>query len=147
MNNVIRGTKYTNYVRKIPIDKPKYDGDIFEKIPHNKVIGKYIDVLENVGRYNQNMYIIDSDRTDGLFDKIFGYASLDRQMKEVNSQKIQGNKNIPELRFPEFEGEWITYKLCDVVTRIIRKNKNFIVLLVIHLILQTLILAINYLVI
>ena len=37
---------------------------------------------------------------------------------------MQGNKNIPELRFPEFEGEWITYKLCDVVTRIIRKNKN-----------------------
>ena len=65
----------------------------------------------------------------------------------LHSQKIQCNKNIPELRFPEFEGEWITYKLCDVVTRIIRKNKNFIVLLVIHLILQTLILAINYLVI
>ncbi|ABC56884.1 restriction endonuclease subunit S [Methanosphaera stadtmanae] len=37
---------------------------------------------------------------------------------------MQCNKNIPELRFPEFEGEWITYKLCDVVTRIIRKNKN-----------------------
>lgn len=37
---------------------------------------------------------------------------------------MQGNKNVPELRFPEFEGEWITYKLCDVVTRIIRKNKN-----------------------
>ena len=37
---------------------------------------------------------------------------------------MQCNKNIQELRFPEFEGEWITYKLCDVVTRIIRKNKN-----------------------
>ena len=52
--------------------------------------------------------------------------SLQRQTenKDEDSQKIQGNKNIPELRFPEFEGEWITYKLCDVVTRIIRKNKN-----------------------
>lgn len=86
--NINRGNKYTNYSKKIPIDKPKYDGDIFEKIPHNKVIGKFVDVLENVGRYNQNMYIIDSDRTDGLFDKVFGYTSLDRQMKEVNIDDI-----------------------------------------------------------
>ena len=52
--------------------------------------------------------------------------SLQRQTenKDEDSQELQGNKNIPELRFPEFEGEWITYKLCDVVTRIIRKNKN-----------------------
>lgn len=114
MNNVIRGTKYTNYVRKIPIDKPKYDGDIFEKIPHNKVIGKYIDVLENVGRYNQNMYIIDSDRTDGLFDKIFGYASLDRQMKEVNIGDIieieyigLNNRNLKE--YHEFKVSKVYY--------------------------------------
>ena len=34
--------------------------------------------------------------------------SLQRQTenKDEDSQKIQGNKNIPELRFPEFEGEW-----------------------------------------
>lgn len=34
--------------------------------------------------------------------------SLQRQTenKDENSQKIQGNKNIPELRFPEFEEEW-----------------------------------------
>lgn len=52
--------------------------------------------------------------------------SLQRQTenKDEDSQELQCNKNIPELRFPEFEGEWITYKLCDVVTRIIRKNKN-----------------------
>ena len=34
--------------------------------------------------------------------------SLQRQTenKDEDSQKIQCNKNIPELRFPEFEGEW-----------------------------------------
>ena len=39
--------------------------------------------------------------------------SLQRQTenKDEDSQKIQGNKNIPELRFPEFEGEWEDNKI------------------------------------
>lgn len=39
--------------------------------------------------------------------------SLQRQTenKDENSQKIQGNKNVPELRFPEFEGEWEDNKI------------------------------------
>ena len=43
--------------------------------------------------------------------------SLQRQTenKDENSQKIQGNKNIPELRFPEFEGEWIRNTLNKVI--------------------------------
>lgn len=39
--------------------------------------------------------------------------SLQRQTenKDEDSQKIQCNKNIPELRFPEFEGEWENNKI------------------------------------
>ena len=39
--------------------------------------------------------------------------SLQRQTenKDENSQKIQGNKNIPELRFPEFKDEWEDNKI------------------------------------
>ncbi|MCG9802765.1 restriction endonuclease subunit S [Staphylococcus argenteus] len=37
-----------------------------------------------------------------------------------NTQK----KNVPELRFPEFEGEWEEKKLGDITDRLIRKNKN-----------------------
>ncbi|UVJ27784.1 restriction endonuclease subunit S [Staphylococcus aureus] len=37
-----------------------------------------------------------------------------------NTQK----KNVPELRFPEFEGEWEEKKLGDLTDRVIRKNKN-----------------------
>ena len=39
--------------------------------------------------------------------------SLQRQTenKDEDSQKIQCNKNIPELRFPEFEGEWEDNKI------------------------------------
>ena len=42
--------------------------------------------------------------------------SLQRQTenKDENSQELQGNKNIPELRFPEFEGEWDNYCLEDI---------------------------------
>lgn len=82
--NVLRGDKYSNFVKKVPIDKERYNGDIFEKIVGNTVIGKYVDVLEDVGRYQQNLYIIDSDRLDEKFDKLFGCKSLDRQMSEVN---------------------------------------------------------------
>lgn len=43
--------------------------------------------------------------------------SLQRQTenKDEDSQKIQGNKNILELRFPEFEGEWIRNTLNKVI--------------------------------
>ncbi|MBE5675637.1 restriction endonuclease subunit S [Staphylococcus sp. SS87] len=37
-----------------------------------------------------------------------------------NTQK----KNVPELRFPEFEGEWEEKQLGEVADRVIRKNKN-----------------------
>ncbi|MRM27656.1 restriction endonuclease subunit S [Staphylococcus aureus] len=37
-----------------------------------------------------------------------------------NTQK----KNVPELRFPGFEGEWEEEKLGDITDRLIRKNKN-----------------------
>lgn len=39
--------------------------------------------------------------------------SLQRQTenKDENSQELQCNKNIPELRFPEFEGEWEDNKI------------------------------------
>ncbi|HDF0943963.1 TPA: restriction endonuclease subunit S [Staphylococcus aureus] len=33
-------------------------------------------------------------------------------------------KNVPELRFPGFEGEWEEKKLGDITDRLIRKNKN-----------------------
>ncbi len=81
--NVLRGDKYLNFIKKVPIDKDRYVGDIFKKVVGNKVIGKYVDVLEDVGRYQQKMYIIDSDRLDEKYDKIFGCKSLDRQMSEI----------------------------------------------------------------
>ncbi|HHX0300986.1 Type I restriction-modification system, specificity subunit S [Staphylococcus aureus] len=37
-----------------------------------------------------------------------------------NTQK----KNVPELRFPGFEGEWEEKKLGDLTDRVIRKNQN-----------------------
>ena len=34
------------------------------------------------------------------------------------------NLNVPNLRFPEFGGEWQNVTLSDIVTRVTRKNKN-----------------------
>ena len=42
-------------------------------------------------------------------------------MKTENDNK---NLNVPNLRFPEFDGEWEKVTLSKVVTRITRKNKN-----------------------
>ncbi len=84
MNSDEHNNRYSNYTKKIPVDENYYDDILFEKIPGNKIVGKYIDLSENVGRYHQNLYHIDSDRPDNKITKIFGYASLDRQMKEVN---------------------------------------------------------------
>lgn len=83
-NQVLRGNKYGNYIRKEPVDSISYNGDIFEKVSGNKVIGEYVDKVENVGKYGYDMYIIDSDRLDKKYDKIFSCKSLDRQMKEVS---------------------------------------------------------------
>lgn len=84
MNEVLRGSKYRNYIKKEPIDKPNYDGDIFEKIEGNKIQGKYVDKIEHIGKYGSSMYIFDTDRLDKKFDKIYSCAVLDRQMKAVN---------------------------------------------------------------
>lgn len=58
--------------------------------------------------------------------------SLQRQTenKDEDSQKIQGNKNIPELRFPEFEGEWKEVQIKDIANIVgggtpSTKNKDF----------------------
>ena len=42
-------------------------------------------------------------------------------MKTENDNK---NLNVPNLRFPEFDGEWEKVTLSKIVTRITRKNKN-----------------------
>lgn len=84
MNTDEHNNRYSNYTKKIPVDENYYDDIIFEKIPDNTIVGKYIDFSENVGRYHQNLYHIDTDRNDKKITKVFGYASLDRQMKEVN---------------------------------------------------------------
>ena len=41
---------------------------------------------------------------------------------ERKEQSPQGN--VPNLRFPEFSGEWANVTLSDIVTRVTRKNKN-----------------------
>lgn len=94
VNEVLRGTKYNNYSKKIPVDKPIYDGEIFERIEGNSFIGKYVDKLENVGKYGSSIYIFESDRLDGKFDKVFSCAVLDRQMKEVDIGEIVEIKYI-----------------------------------------------------
>lgn len=89
MNNaVLRGNKFNEYILKEPIDATFYDGEIWNPSINESIVGEYIAVLTDVGRYNQNMYIIDTDRLDGKYDKLFGYASLDRQMKEIKPHTI-----------------------------------------------------------
>ena len=48
----------------------------------------------------------------------------------TNNKNIdkQGNKllNVPNLRFPEFEGEWEKAKLSDITQRVSRKNKSIV---------------------
>ena len=107
-NDVKRGNKYDKYTNKIPVDKGRYSGEIFEKRIGNKVKGKLIDVLDNVGRYGYKLYIIDGDRLDGKHDKIFGCKSLDRQMKniligDIIEVEYLGKKVTQFKQYHEFE--------------------------------------------
>lgn len=82
--NILRGNKFEEYTIEDPVDSEFYSGEIWNPSENdNKLTGKFIDVLEDVGRYQQKMYILDTDRLDGKYDKVFGYTSLDRQMKEI----------------------------------------------------------------
>lgn len=85
---VLRGSKFKDYTVKESIDRPYYDGEIWNPNPNESLVGMYVDCLENTGKYNQSMYIIDTDRLDGKYDKIFGSTTLDRQMKKVNKSEI-----------------------------------------------------------
>lgn len=80
---VLRGDKYNEYTIKEPVNKPYYDGDIWNPITGETLKGKYIDYLENAGKFNKKLYVIESDRLDGKYDKIFGCASLDNQMEKI----------------------------------------------------------------
>lgn len=92
--------------KKIAVDELYYNENIFEKITGNKVTGKYIDVKEDVGKYHQNLYFIESLDSDKKITKLFGYSSLDRQMKLVNIGEIveveyiryNSNKNYHEYK-------------------------------------------------
>lgn len=105
-SEIKRGNKYSTYTERTSIDKEYYEGDIWNAKEGEKLIGKYIDVLHDVGKYKQNMYIIDTDRIDKKYDKIFGCTTLDRQMKEVHINDIleikyegqKGNKNYHEFK-------------------------------------------------
>lgn len=110
MNKVLRGDKYSNYTKLDPIDKPKYDGDIFEKVKGNKIIGKYVDKLSDVGKYHQDLYIFDTDRLDKKFDKIFSCVSMDRQMEKVNIGDIV---EVEYLNYNE-NGNYHEFKISKV---------------------------------
>ena len=91
---------------KIPVDEE----NIFEKIPENKVTGKYIDFKENVGKYHQNLYFIES-LEDQKITKLFGYKSLDRQMKllnlndlvEIEYIRFNSDRNYHEYKVSKLE--------------------------------------------
>ena len=85
---ILRGNKFKEYTIKEPVDKPYYDGDIWNPIAGEILIGEYIDCQENAGKYNQKLYIIDTDRIDGRCDKIFGCATLDRQMSKIEKGTV-----------------------------------------------------------
>jgi len=85
---VLRGNKFNEYNVKEPVDQEYYSGEIWNPEPNSILIGRYIDSLSNVGKFDQTMYIIDGDRLDGMYDKIFGCTSLDRQMKEIVPNEV-----------------------------------------------------------
>ena len=43
---------------------------------------------------------------------------------ECGNEKGIVTHNVPHLRFPEFEGEWIKIRLDGFTERVMRKNKN-----------------------
>ncbi len=88
---VKRGNKFDEYTVVESIDPEYYDGEIWK--PENPdvekiLIGKYIDCMENVGQYNRKMYVIDGDRLDGVYDKVYGCTSLNRQMEKVEPDSV-----------------------------------------------------------
>ena len=85
---VLRGTKFAEYTVKDPVDQEFYDGEIWNPKPNESLVGIYVDALTDVGKYNQIMYVIDGDRLDGMYDKIFGCKSLDRQMAEIDKGTV-----------------------------------------------------------
>lgn len=85
---VLRGTKFAEYTVKEPVDQEFYDGEIWNPKPNESLVGIYVDALTDVGKYNQIMYVIDGDRLDGMYDKIFGCKSLDRQMAEIDKGTV-----------------------------------------------------------
>lgn len=85
---VLRGTKFNEYTIKEPVDQEFYDGEIWNPKPNESLVGIYVDALSDVGKYNQIMYVIDGDRLDGMYDKIFGCTSLDRQMAEIDKGTV-----------------------------------------------------------
>lgn len=103
---ILRGNKYNEYTVKEPVNKPYYDGDIWNPLAGEILRGKYIDCLENAGQFKQNLYIIDSDRLDGRYDKVFGYTALDRQMSNIEKgtdiEIAYHGKNI-EKNYHEYE--------------------------------------------
>lgn len=116
--SVLRGSKYNEYTVKDPVDQSYYDGEIWNPKPNETLVGMYVDCLSDVGRFNQRMYIIDSDRLDGMYDKIFGCTSLDRQMKEIepssvieilyigkNQEKNYHEYKVSRLRKPETKNQ------------------------------------------
>lgn len=95
---------------KIAVDELYSNDNIFEKIPNNKVTGKYIDIKEDVGKYHQNLYFIESLDADKKITKLFGYSSLDRQMKllklddiiEVEYIRYNSTKNYHEYKVSKY---------------------------------------------
>ena len=47
-------------------------------------------------------------------------------LNSAEHEKNQGRKvlNVPNLRFPEFQGEWVRMRLDAFTERVMRKNKN-----------------------
>ena len=76
---VERGNKYKDYTLKQSVRK-QYSGDLMELVAGNSLVGEFVDIVPvDHGR----LYIFDTDRKDGNFDKIFGCKTLDQQMDQI----------------------------------------------------------------
>ena len=86
---VERGNKFEEYTIREPVGTEYYDGEIWHpNAVGNKLKGRYIDCLEHMGRYDKKMYVIDGDRMDGLYDKVFGCSRLDQLMDDVEPSSV-----------------------------------------------------------
>lgn len=81
-NGNVRRNSFEGYERR-EVTTYKYEGDIIDLKVGESLKGVFIEKLTNVGKYKQNMYIFDTGRDDGKFDKIFGRTKLDTLMKDV----------------------------------------------------------------